>query len=312
MKKLLLPLLAIFIFNSCQKQIPTEQALKKTLIEEFHSSSVTHIKVKICHQNGVEIVIDEAALNTHIAHGDAIDLDDDGYFDRQNPCSAVDCNDNNAVINPAATEICNNGIDDNCNGQIDENCISSVITCNQVWMLKNLDVDHYRNGDPIPQVTDPLAWETLTTGAWCYYDNDPANGTIYGKLYNWYAVNDPRGLAPVGWHVPSSAEWTTLENCVYNIDPLGNVGGKLKETGTAHWLSPNTDATNSSGFTALPAGYRRASGLFLDIELYSFWWTSSEYDGGQARSRYLSYNSGDLINYINDKHIVMSVRCIKD
>jgi hypothetical protein len=92
--------------------------------------------------------------------------------------------------------------------------IATTTICDQTWMVKNLDVDHYRNGDPIPQVTDPAAWAALTTGAWCYYYNDPAIGAIYGKLYNWYAVNDPRGLAPVGWHIPTEPEWITLVNCL--------------------------------------------------------------------------------------------------
>ena len=85
-------------------------------------------------------------------------------------------------------------------------------------MLKNLDVSKYRNGDDIPQVTDATTWANLTTGAWCYYENNTANGTVYGKLYNWFAVNDPRGLAPSGWHIPSQAEWVTLQNCLGN-DP---------------------------------------------------------------------------------------------
>src|SRR5436190_23369500 len=135
----------------------------------------------------------------------------------------------------------------------------SVTICDQVWMIKNLDVSTYRNGDPIPEVTDPSQWAGLTTGAWCYYENNSANGTIYGKLYNWYAVNDPRGLAPLGWHVPSDEELTTLTSC------LGGVfvaGGTMKETGTTHWLAPNTEATNSSGWTGLPGGYRNEFGSF--------------------------------------------------
>src|ERR1035437_3981549 len=123
--------------------------------------------------------------------------------------------------------------------------IPSVTICSQIWMLKNLDVSTYRNGDAIPQVTDSIQWVNLTTGAWCYYNNNSANGPVYGKLYNWYAVNDPRGLAPVGWHVPSHAEWTELSICLYAISPTGNVGGKMKSTGTIEaatglWYAPNT------------------------------------------------------------------------
>src|SRR5690606_33259564 len=107
--------------------------------------------------------------------------------------------------------------------------------------------------DVIPQVTDPTIWGNLTTGAWCYYNNDPANEIIYGKLYNWYAVNDPRGLAPVGWHIPSDSEWTILTDYLGGFEVAG---GKMKETGTTHWANPNIGADNSSGFTGLPGGYR--------------------------------------------------------
>jgi uncharacterized protein (TIGR02145 family) len=102
-------------------------------------------------------------------------------------------------------------------------------------MQSNLNVSHYRNGDVIPQVTDPTAWSSLTTGAWCYYNNDTANGTVYGKLYNWYAVNDPRGLSPQGWHVPTDAEWTNLTSC---LGGESLAGGKMKAT--TLWDSPNT------------------------------------------------------------------------
>jgi len=116
-------------------------------------------------------------------------------------------------------------------------------------MCKNLDVDHYRNGDPIPEVQDSAQWVNLKTGAWCYYNNSDSLGKIYGKFYNWYAVNDPRRLAPIGYHVPSDAEWTVLSTF---LGGNKGSGGKMKETDTTHWSSPNKGATNSSGFTALP------------------------------------------------------------
>jgi uncharacterized protein (TIGR02145 family) len=177
----------------------------------------------------------------------------------------------------------------------------------QVWMLKNLDVDHYRNGDPIQQVSDPDVWKTLTTGACCYYEIDPANGAIYGKLYNWYAVNDPRGLAPRGWHVPSDAEWTTLS------DYLGGesiAGGKMKETGTTHWMSPNKGASNSSSFSALPGGNRGSNDV--SIRGSGFWWSSTEYNGTKAWSRVLYYYDTSLLRYYNCKVCGFSVRCVKD
>jgi uncharacterized protein (TIGR02145 family) len=188
-----------------------------------------------------------------------------------------------------------------------------VTICDQIWTLENLDVTTYRNGDPIPQVTDPNVWENLTTGAWCYYDNNPANGAVYGKLYNWHAVTDPRGLAPVGYHVPTEAEWQTLiETC------LGGAiiaGGKMKETGFVHWDSPNTGATNSSGFTGLPGGYKdkNAASAFEYLRTVGFWWssslgTSSTY-AWYARAY---YNSDDALITQQTQEAGMSVRLIKD
>jgi uncharacterized protein (TIGR02145 family) len=192
---------------------------------------------------------------------------------------------------------------------------TNATICSQVWMTQNLDVNTYRNGDPIPQVTDPIQWANLTTGAWCYYNNDPAHGAVYGKLYNWHAVNDPRGLAPTGWHVPSNAEWTTLESC------LGGglvAGGKMKELGILHWNTPNTGATNSSGFTGLPGGRRSATnGMFVNIGLSGNLWTSTEISFNNTRAGNWSvYHDGAGISSQggsgDDKKVGLSVRCIKN
>ena len=178
---------------------------------------------------------------------------------------------------------------------------------NQNWTQKNLDVVTYRNGDPIPQVQDNTAWVNLTTGAWCYYANNTANGTTYGKLYNWYAVNDPRGLAPNGYHIPIDVEWTIL------TDYLGGgsiAGDKMKEAGTSHWLSPNTGATNSSGFTGLPGGIRLDDGNFYGIGAYGNWWCSSEFNTSSAWGRQL--NNGGVFRMALTKDLGFSVRCLKD
>ena len=116
-------------------------------------------------------------------------------------------------------------------------------------MAENLNVEYYRNGDIIPQVQDEHEWASLKTGAWCYYENDPANGKKYGKLYNWYAVNDTRGLVPEGWHIPSYSEWREL------IEYLGEDSAGTKMKSTSGWFE-NGNGTNSSGFGALGAGYR--------------------------------------------------------
>ncbi|MFA6571700.1 MAG: fibrobacter succinogenes major paralogous domain-containing protein [Bacteroidota bacterium] len=178
----------------------------------------------------------------------------------------------------------------------------------QVWMSKNLDVVCYRNGDTIPQVKNEQEWANLKTGAWCYNKNDSNNVKIYGKLYNWYAVNDPRGLAPEGSHIPSDAEWTEL------TEFLGGIcaGGKLKEKGYKHWSKPNTLATNQSGFSALPGGFRDSKGTFINIKYDARWWTSTDCDIHNAwdRSVVSEYNfTGRLCV---SKASGFSVRCVKN
>ncbi len=180
----------------------------------------------------------------------------------------------------------------------------------QSWMLYNLNVDKYRNGDPIPKVTDATAWTNLVTGAYCYYNNDSATyAAIYGKLYNWYAVNDSRGLAPAGWHIPTEIEWTSLTTY------LGGetiAGGPLKETGTAHWATPNTGATNSSGFTGLPAGYRANFGSFSNVTTGAWWWTATQDNAANAWYRSTSYGQVSIGRSSTAKQLGASVRCIKD
>ena len=147
--------------------------------------------------------------------------------------------------------------------------LPGINICDQVWMEKNLDVARYRNGDRIPKVTDTSTWNNLTTGAYCYFNNDSARyAAIYGKLYNWFAVNDPRALAPIGWHIPSIDEWTALETCL--ADTLA-AGSALKETGTAYWASPNKGATNSTRFKALPGGFRDYSGMYYFVGKFGYW-----------------------------------------
>lgn len=186
--------------------------------------------------------------------------------------------------------------------------IPSVTIGTQVWSLKNLDVATYRNGDPIPQVSDSATWFNLTTGAWCWYNNDSATyAATYGRMYNWYAVNDPRGLAPVGWHVPSDAEWTTLTNF---LGGSSVAGGSMKST--TGWTSPNTGATNSSGFTGLPGGYRYNFSIFSGAEIYAFFWSATEYSGSNAWQRELSWTKSNLARNANFKHNGFSVRLVKD
>ena len=185
----------------------------------------------------------------------------------------------------------------------------AIVIGTQQWMRENLDVLTYRNGDIIPQVTDPTAWAALTTGAWCYYNNDVANGAIYGKLYNWYAVNDPRGLAPTGWHVPTDDEWTTLST---TLGGDAVAGGKMKVAGTTRWTTPNTGATNESGFAGLPGGLRFYYGTFFNVGNYGYWWSSTESSTTSARNRLLTYSLGGITRDFYDKESGFSVRCLRD
>ena len=151
---------------------------------------------------------------------------------------------------------------------------------------------------------DANAWANLRTGAWCYYENETANGSSYGKLYNWYAVNDPRGLAPKGYHIPSNAEWTKLS------DNLGDEAG-TKMKSSSGWKN-NGNGNNTSGFAGLPGGYRDSSGGFNDVGAYGYWWSSSENDAGDAWSRFLGYDDGSVNRNFNYKQNGFSVRCLRD
>ncbi len=226
---------------------------------------------------------------------------------------------------------------------VSKGAFKTVTIGTQVWMTKNLDVSTFRNGDVIPQASTDEAWEAAGENeqpAWCYYEHDPANGTKYGKLYNWYAVNDPRGLAPEGYHIPTDAEWTVL------TDYLGGAafaGAKMKTT--SGWVGFNTcpkcadwneeyrrknschtckdtriindpgsgNGTNTSGFSGLPGGAHANFGSYFSIVgKLGHWWSATEYVTGKAWARWLNCNN-DIINKISyDKGVGLSVRCVKD
>ncbi|WP_297511087.1 FISUMP domain-containing protein [Flavobacterium sp.] len=203
---------------------------------------------------------------------------------------------------------------------IDGNIYQSVTNCGLTFTKQNLNVSKYSDGTPIPQVTDPTEWANLTTGAWCYYNNTTANGTTYGKLYNWYAVAgiydgasavNPslrKKLAPTGWHIPTNAEWSQLTDCLGGA-PFA--GGKMKATGISLWLSPNTAATNESGFTGYPGGHRYFYGPFDSIGYQGEWWSSTEESGG-AWQRWLYYGSSLAVSGLTDMKEGYSVRCLRD
>jgi|GEM_PF-1535238 len=204
---------------------------------------------------------------------------------------------------------------------IDGNIYQTVTIGTQVWMMENLKVTHYRNGDAIPNVTDNTTWAGLSTGAYCEYNNDANSVATYGRLYNWYSANDSRNIAPAGWHVPTDAEWKELEMYLgmsqAQADASGlrgtDEGGKLKEAGTTHWNPPNTDATNESGFFALPGGYRASGGNFLSMGYYAAFWSSTENGSNYAWNRYVIYNYSQVLRFdYSSKPYGFSVRCVRD
>lgn len=192
---------------------------------------------------------------------------------------------------------------------IDGNIYRTIKIGDQWWMMENIEVTHYRNGDPIPNVTDSSTWASLTSGAYCNYNNDEANVATYGRMYNWYAATDSRNIAPAGWHVVSDIEWQTL------INYLGGdavAGWKMKETGTVHWLPPNS-GTNGCGFTALPGGYRGSNyAVFADLGNYACFWTSTAINSSYAWYRSISYNNPEVSRYDSRKFYAFSIRCVRD
>ena len=245
---------------------------------------------------GTSILRDDLSVNDHIIVLAASDSDDNIGTDTIN-----------IEITATVTDV-------------DGNVYNAVKIGNQWWMAENLKVTQYRNGDPIPHVTDGSTWQGLSTGAYSEYGNDPASADTYGRLYNWYAVDDTRSIAPEGWHMPSDDEWKQLEMYLGMSQADANAtgfrgtdeGGKLKETGTVHWDSPNTGATNESEFTALPGGYREIDGTFYYLGLEGYFWSCTAETDSRSWLRYLhATHSGVFRDNDNKKH-GLSVRCVRD
>ena len=192
---------------------------------------------------------------------------------------------------------------------IDGNVYNTIVIGSQTWMVENLKTTKYRDGTAITNVTDNTAWSNLTAGAYCNYDNLATNVSTYGRLYNWYAVSDSRNIAPTGWHIPTDAEWTTLTT---SLGGESVASGKMKETGTTHWNSPNTGATNSCGFTGLPGGNRNQAGVFNYIKYFGSLWSATENDATTAWYRGLAYNNAAVGRISISKKCGFSVRCIKN
>jgi uncharacterized protein (TIGR02145 family) len=226
----------------------------------------------------------------------------------------------------------------------EDNVYKTIVIGTQTWMAENLNESTFRNGDEIPEAKSNEEWVKAGKEgkpAWCYYENDPKNGAKYGKLYNWYAVNDPRSLASEGWHIPNDTEWTIIENCLgvdagmrmkntigwqdseeklpcnnckswnseYQIKTVCNV---CKDTGINGAKMHSGNGTNTSGFSGLPGGFRNSYGSFSDISNFGIWWSSTEFDRTSATYRNLYYNLGFLGNGNFFKEYSFSIRCVKD
>ena len=191
---------------------------------------------------------------------------------------------------------------------IDGNVYAAKAIGSQVWMIDNLRVTKLNDGTAIPYVTDDDDASILTTGAFTYYGDNPANQNVYGALYNWHAVNSGK-LCPTGWHIPSDSEWTTLIN---SLGGEGVAGGDMKAIGTSHWSAPNTGATNNSGFTALPAGYLYDDSEYHSLGNVAHWWTSTQSDADAAFDRYVTFQSASATKGTYNKEVFYSCRCLKD
>jgi uncharacterized protein (TIGR02145 family) len=176
-------------------------------------------------------------------------------------------------------------------------------------MAENLRTTRYNDSTAIPPVTNNASWSTLITPAYTWYNND---NTEYGALYNFYTVAPPTNsdkICPTGWHVPTNTEWTTM---IGVLGGASSAGGKMKESGLAHWNFPNTAATNESGFRAVPGGYRNTDGTFINIETHGYWWSSTEVNPNAALYRYVEFNQAFQSEVSFLKQLGLSVRCVKN
>lgn len=190
----------------------------------------------------------------------------------------------------------------------DWNTYKTIQIGTQIWMAENLKATSFNNGEQIANLSEEAIWTDYPLDAFCWYDNDIAFKTNYGSLYNWHAIKTGK-LCPTGWHVPSSEDFNSL---ITYLGGENGADGKLKETGTVHWLSPSTAANNESGFSALPGGYL-SSGEFMSFRIAGYWWSSSENDSESASYMLLEYNNGTAgVEPAGLKTTGMSVRCIKD
>jgi len=188
---------------------------------------------------------------------------------------------------------------------VDGNVYNTLTIGTQVWMRQNLKTTHYQNGDSIIEIIDNAQWLNDKKGAFCNYNNDIENVDTFGHLYNWYAVNNPNGLCPSGWHIPSDSEWNILVNY---LGGQSIAGGATKEISI--WDMPNTDATNSSELTVIPAGGRYENGIYSGLYQYAAFWSSTEYDSTDSWYDNMNFNNAQVYRYFYPKSAGYSCRCI--
>ncbi len=252
-----------------------------------------------------------SAQNTEIVAGNHITITGDGSSNDPYVISAT------AGYTGPAIYTVGGGVTD-----VDGNTYPTIVIGDQEWMAENLKVAHYRNGAAIPNVIQNANWKNQLLGAWCNYSNNPDRDDEYGKLYNFMAVTDSRQLCPTGWHVPSNDEWTTL---MRSIDPFSNpfqgnsgfTGGMMKSKGTLQtgdglWMFPNTEASNGSGFSAVPNAKRSQAGDFTQLGFDAYWWSSSENNILNANGRAVFYGLGICVPVSLNKRSGLAVRCVKD
>lgn len=192
---------------------------------------------------------------------------------------------------------------------IDGNEYATVRISGKYWMAENLKVTHFRDNSEIPNLIDNVQWQHANYGAWCHYDNSDSLGAVYGHLYNWYAVDDSRGLCPDGWHVPDTSEWNDM---YLQFGNAAEAGGHLRHAGTKYWEAPNEGATNSSGLTLLPASLRYPNGDYFGLHRFAHIWSSTSSTGSSALSYFLYNGNTQIYPLAYENEYGFSVRCIKD
>jgi uncharacterized protein (TIGR02145 family) len=311
-------ILSILAINSCKKDKPSLPTIITTEVTEIFTTSAQSGGV-VTNEGGSPVAsrgvcwntsTNPTITNSFTINGDGLGafisnitklLPNTTYYVRAYALNSV----GTAYGNEQSFTTDINTVTDN-----DGNVYNTIKLGTQVWMEENLKTTKYNDGTSIPLITNNVQWSNLTTDAFCWYNNDAATYKVsYGALYNWYSVNTGK-LCPTGWRVPSDSEWGTMTNYLGGFDVAG---GKMKEVGTPHWTSPNTGATNESGFTSLPAGQRTTDGTFSDLGIAAGWWTSTPYNSDKPWY-YSNYYSNAMENHGNGtmNNVGLSIRCIKN